>query len=79
MTKTKDKQLVGADVLTRTRLIEDLRAAHVHRTVLTAVDIALHDLLGKLTNVPCYALWGGAVRPGTRTLTSKTCFHASTG
>jgi L-alanine-DL-glutamate epimerase-like enolase superfamily enzyme len=56
--------LVGADVWERTRLIDELRAAGIHRSVVTAVDLALHDLFGKLVGLPCHALWGGAVRSG---------------
>lgn len=58
----RDK-LLGADPFARTRIIADLRAAGAHRSAVTAVDFALHDLLGKAAELPCYALWGGAAVP----------------
>src|SRR5579871_770138 len=58
--------LVGNDALARTQIHQTLVAGPIQRAVVTAVDIALHDLLGKVTNLPCCALWGGAVRPAVQ-------------
>ncbi|HXF83522.1 MAG TPA: enolase C-terminal domain-like protein [bacterium] len=55
--------VVGQDALARTALLERLHAAGLHRSTVSAVDIALHDLLGQVTELPCYALWGGAALP----------------
>jgi muconate cycloisomerase len=55
--------LIGQDALERTALLTRLRDAGLHRPAVSAVDIALHDLLGQATELPCYALWGGAALP----------------
>jgi muconate cycloisomerase len=55
--------LTGQDALCRTALLQKLQAMGLHRPVISAVDIALHDLLGQATELPCYALWGGAALP----------------
>src|SRR5436190_20069690 len=39
--------LIGADPGARTTLRQTLRAAGVHRSAVFAVDLAIHDLLGK--------------------------------
>ncbi len=39
----------------------------VRGTALSAIDIALWDILGKIHNVPCHKLWGGPVRDYIRT------------
>jgi L-alanine-DL-glutamate epimerase-like enolase superfamily enzyme len=54
--------LVGRDPFERTSLYEALQRSPINHAVLSAVDVALHDLAGKATKLPCYALWGGAVR-----------------
>lgn len=54
--------LLGADAFERTAIVERLRAAGLHSSAVSAINLALHDLLGKAANAPCYALWGGAVR-----------------
>ncbi|MPZ15667.1 MAG: hypothetical protein GEU73_14800, partial [Chloroflexi bacterium] len=53
--------LVGRDVSAHTLILHSLQMAEVHRSVVSAVDMALYDLLGKAVNLPCHALWGGAV------------------
>ena len=39
----------------------------VRATALSAIDIALWDILGKSLSVPCHKLWGGPVRDYVRT------------
>jgi L-Ala-D/L-Glu epimerase len=56
--------LLGADALDRRALVEQLRAAGLHASAVSAVDLALNDLLAKTVGAPCYALWGGATRRG---------------
>lgn len=34
----------------------------VRGTAISGIDIALWDIIGKIHNVPCHALWGGRVR-----------------
>jgi L-Ala-D/L-Glu epimerase len=55
--------LIGQDALNRTALLQKLQAAGLQRSAVSAIDIALHDLLGQATELPCYALWGGAALP----------------
>jgi L-Ala-D/L-Glu epimerase len=55
--------LIGQDALERTVLLQRLAGLGLHKPVVSAVDIALHDLLGQATELPCYALWGGAALP----------------
>ncbi|HEY6483347.1 MAG TPA: enolase C-terminal domain-like protein [Steroidobacteraceae bacterium] len=38
----------------------------VRATALSGIDIALWDILGKLTGLPCHRLWGGPVRDSVR-------------
>lgn len=58
--------LVGKDPFAQRLILRSLRSASVHRSVVSAVDIALHDLVGKAGNLPCYALWGGAAGSSVR-------------
>lgn len=38
----------------------------VRSTAISGIDIALWDILGKATGLPCFKLWGGAVRDHVR-------------
>ena len=62
LTQVVRPRLVGSDAFARTSTIQALRDTGVHQSLISAVDIALHDLLGHAANLPCYALWGGPVR-----------------
>ena len=54
--------LRGIDPFSGNQIRSALQAAQVYPRALIAADLALHDLIGKLANLPCYVLWGGAVR-----------------
>lgn len=54
--------LLGLDALAGNQVRQRLRAEGVHSRALLAADLALHDLFGQRANLPCHALWGGAVR-----------------
>lgn len=58
--------LVGADALSGNLIRENMRKANVHTRTSIAADLALYDLTGKLANLPCHALWGGALRSHVR-------------
>lgn len=65
--------LVGEDPERITHLWQSLYRQHfwhshgiVRLTAISAIDIALWDIAGKLRNVPCYKLLGGAVRDKVR-------------
>ena len=38
----------------------------VRATAIAGIDLALWDILGKVTNLPCHRLWGGPVRDHVR-------------
>jgi L-alanine-DL-glutamate epimerase-like enolase superfamily enzyme len=54
--------VIGLDAFDSVGVLQALRSAGLFRGVVSAVDLALHDLLGKAANVPCYRLWGGGER-----------------
>jgi L-alanine-DL-glutamate epimerase-like enolase superfamily enzyme len=54
--------LLGADTLSANAVRNLIHQTGVHNRSSIAADLALHDLTGKLANLPCYALWGGRVR-----------------
>lgn len=57
--------LVGADPLLVERHLRAMDAAvRGHSYAKAAVDLALHDLLGKAADLPLHRLWGGPVRSG---------------
>ena len=58
--------LLGADPLSGNAIREIILKANVHSRASIAADLALYDVTGKLANLPCYALWGGAVPPRVR-------------
>ncbi len=58
------KLLVGEDVLKRRRILEKLRYAFSYAGttayfIISAIDIALYDLIGKYLNIPIWRLLGG--------------------
>src|SRR5512142_1482539 len=54
--------LIGADALNGNEIRRALAATNTHPRARIAADLALYDLVGKLARLPCYSLWGGAVR-----------------
>jgi L-Ala-D/L-Glu epimerase len=58
--------LLGSNALCGNAIRETIRSANVHSRASLAADLALHDLTGKLANLPCHALWGGAIRSHVR-------------
>lgn len=55
--------LAGANPFQFERLLSELEAGLVPPAVLSAVDMALHDLLGKAAGLPLHRLWGLEGRP----------------
>jgi L-alanine-DL-glutamate epimerase-like enolase superfamily enzyme len=53
---------VGADALAGNEIRRALAMTNTHPRARVAADLALYDLVGKFAKLPCYALWGGAVR-----------------
>lgn len=58
--------LLGRDPLSGNAIRAAIRHTKVHSRAALAADLALHDLFGKLSNLPCHALWGGAIRSRVR-------------
>lgn len=58
--------LMGASVYDGSSIREALKAAKVHSRASIAADLALYDLVGKMANLPGYALLGGKFRPRIR-------------
>ena len=55
--------VIGADALCGNEIRRALATTKTHPRARVAADLALYDLVAKFANLPCYALWGGAVRP----------------
>lgn len=63
-------RIIGKDPRTRTALWAEMAAAmYGNETAAGAIDIALHDIAGKVLNVPVVELIGGAVRDRVPALT----------
>jgi len=58
--------LLGADPMAGNVIRQKLREAKLHTRSSIAADLALYDLVGKLANLPCHALWGGLLRSHVR-------------
>jgi galactonate dehydratase len=65
--------LLGADPTRIEHLWQTMYRQHfwhsngiVRATALAGVDLALWDILGKITGLPCHRLWGGPVRDSVR-------------
>jgi L-alanine-DL-glutamate epimerase-like enolase superfamily enzyme len=58
--------LLGSNALSGNAIRETIRRTKVHSRTSLAADLALYDLAGKLANLPCHALWGGAIRSRVR-------------
>ena len=56
------ERLIGGDAFAGGDLRAKLKRAGLAQRAILAADLALHDLLGKAAGLPCYVLWGGAVR-----------------
>ncbi len=58
--------LLGADPLKGNAVREAIGKTDVDTRATIAADLALYDLAGKIANLPCHALWGGALRRRVR-------------
>jgi L-alanine-DL-glutamate epimerase-like enolase superfamily enzyme len=58
--------VVGADALCGNEIRRALATTKTHPRARIAADLALYDLVAKFANLPCYSLWGGAVRPNLK-------------
>ena len=58
--------LIGADPLTGNAVRQAIGKSNVDARASIAADLALYDLAAKIANLPCHALWGGALRPNIR-------------
>jgi L-alanine-DL-glutamate epimerase-like enolase superfamily enzyme len=54
--------VVGADALCGNEIRRALATTKTHPRARIAADLALYDLVAKFANLPCYSLWGGALR-----------------
>lgn len=54
--------LVGQPLGDARRVLAALPASSLHSRAAIAVDLAIHDLLGKLAGLPAEVMWGGLVR-----------------
>ena len=60
LAKMLAKLLIGKNPLEiEDRIFDMNRQLKLNPTIISAFDIALFDILGKYTNLPLYALWGG--------------------
>lgn len=63
-------QVIGSDPMRRNELWSRMTSARPEATTAVgAIDIALHDLVGKILGVPAFELLGGAVRDRVPALT----------
>lgn len=51
--------LIGADPFSIDRIVRRMAKVQHNNTIRAAIDIALHDLLGKALGLPCWKLLGG--------------------
>jgi len=65
--------LIGADPTRIEHLWQIMYRQHfwhsngiVRATAIAGIDLALWDILGKITGLPCFRLWGGPVRDSVR-------------
>src|ERR1051325_7558121 len=57
---------LGQDPLSRQGISIRAEARKVHPRARIAMDLALHDLLGKIAGLPCHAFWGGPLRQSVK-------------
>ncbi len=58
------ERLIGADALNGSALRAELAAVGMDPRAVLAVDLALHDMVGRLAGLPSYAVWGGRLHAG---------------